>query len=298
MINLLVCHWDWLHGMPILPPDPVIELVSDATTRSRSGAQFPAYPMRYTASEAIEDAWACTQVEETAIANQELQAAVENVLRRLPSLGARPFLLRCDNLVAVSYLRKGGGRIEALRDLAWQLTRALVEAHLVLTGAYWLPSADNVLCDRLSREERRQELALSRRARDRIWEEMRVHGWPLPTVDGMASAVAHVVPRYVARFPDPDAFGVDIFHCSLRGEIVFCNPPWGVATRLFRHIEQQRWQAYVLVPDWTEFQTYVAAAHRRGHLVMFPPDTLEVYGPLSGLHMCLGKMWLLYIVPQ
>ena len=69
------------------------------------------------------------------------------------------FTMAIDNLTALFYLKKGGGRVLELAKPAWELTRWLVEKWQRLTGTFWIPSSWNQVADRVSRQEADQEYA-------------------------------------------------------------------------------------------------------------------------------------------
>ena len=152
--------WWWTHHpnlrrfRPIVPPSPEI-VTTDASQRGW-GAHYQDH--------AVQGRWHFPA--QGVVSNVlELRAAFQALLAFAPLLRGKSVLLRIDNKVAVAYIRRQGGTRS--RTLSEEV-RPIVEwaqVHLLDLNAVYVPAAQNVLADYLSRESlSNNEWSLNHRA--------------------------------------------------------------------------------------------------------------------------------------
>ena len=91
------------------------------------------------------------------------------------------------------------------------------------------------------------EVSLDPRSMEIIWKKF---WWMRSGTDSMASAVNRQCPKFISEYPQPGAFGVDIFmqrtHKVSPG---FCNPPWHLIPKMLTFLEEgTHYEVLLVVP--------------------------------------------------
>ena len=114
--------------------------------------------------------------------------------------------LYLDNMVAVYYIDKMGGRIESLNNLTKDIWQWCIKRDIWLSVCH-LPGKVNIEADRLSRST---NIDLEWKLNTKVLHEINSLYGP-HDIDLFASRINHQLPRYVSYLPDPNAEFVDAF---------------------------------------------------------------------------------------
>jgi hypothetical protein len=178
---------------------------------------------------------------------KELKAAIASV--KSLSLPGEDILLSVDNLVAYSYLAKGGGRLppfnHLIRDFqTWCMTNK------VQLSVQWVPSKD-MQADSLSRWELdKGDYTLNPQLFSTVLQEFKK--WVSPSVDMFASPGNKKFPQFVSRWPHFQAKAVDALKCHLGCfQEVYANPPWSIIPQWLHRLRQHPHLVCLLIcPYW------------------------------------------------
>lgn len=128
-------------------PHPTVEVRTDASLLGMGAVLMN--PSNQRLPEVIES-WS-TRVENPAHINVlELRAAFLALKKWAPMLRNQVVSLKMDNMVALSYVRRGTGKVPALRKLAKRIVLLALHHNITLAPCF-IPSTGNVLADRESR---------------------------------------------------------------------------------------------------------------------------------------------------
>ena len=155
---------------------------------------------------------------------KELQAATDTV-RSLAQPGDS-VNLAVDNQVAVSYLKKQGGKVPALNKILRPLLLWCLQNRVQLSTR-WVPTSE-MPADSISRWDRDPgDYTLH----PKIFQACSQFfaKWIKPTVDCFASPGNAQLPMFICRWPHHQALKTDSLSCSLLDlQDVYANPPWSV----------------------------------------------------------------------
>ncbi len=184
-----------------------------------------------------------------------------------------------DNQNAYYTLKKGWSTSSKLAFLARSIWLELWRHDIRVVSTYWLPSKINVEADAISRQppDRMSDWALTEKYFQLFIQKLRSKDLPLPTVDAFATRLNRRLPRYCSLYRDLESLG-DFFLADLKGEILWCNPPFNMVARVLRHIRLHELKAYVLVPVWpgrlwwphVAVQRYVRVYPEQGQSMFLP----------------------------
>lgn len=180
--------------------------------------------------------------------------AIEKCLLALPRslVEGQRILAKVDNMAAVWYVRKGGGRVDDLAVIARRLWALCLELDIDLDVVH-IPGKDNTRADFWSRLEDTGDWRLSAKAFDMVETAYGPH-----TVDRFATSVNTQLPRFNSRFWDVGSEGVDAFSLCWRGENNFANPDFRDFGRTIALIKEQAAQATIIAPVWPSRSWYAA----------------------------------------
>jgi hypothetical protein len=254
-----------LRGDPIRRSERLLEIVSDASDTgwgsvvAETGASAGGI-------------WTAEQ-RATPIHVREMLAIVLGLARFEPLLDGRQVLLRTDNQVVLSYLRRRDGLASPeLRSLVRAMLRILLRNRARLVAAEWLSSSANALADHLSRAP--WEVRSDWSVRTEVFEDL-AHRWTRPRLDLFASPTSAKCPRFVSRAPFAQAAFHDAFSRSWTGEAVWVAPSVGLIPRCVQYLAEQ-WgrglDAIVVVPGgetawwWRWLMEHSVAFRRLGRV--------------------------------
>jgi hypothetical protein len=224
------------NGVPLHQPTPSLTLTTDASETGwgavLSGAQSArgGWPPRWSGQH---------------INRLELRAIREAIYHYADRLAGRAVRLQVDSLVALWYIRRGGGSRPALSRIAEEICLWCLDNGCTLLPQY-VPSRWNE-ADALSRggvlgphKRRHLNWELSWPWFNRINRR-----WGPLWLDLFAAEWNRKLPRFCSLFPHPEATAVDAFSLSWKGRAgLYANPPsasWGGYWRRSAGTRPRRW---------------------------------------------------------
>ncbi len=148
-----------------------------------------------------------------------------------------------DNQPACHIITRGGSPVPEINEVSKALFWFCVE-HSITLVAEWVPRERNTLADALSKQLDTDDWQLNPREFRRLCA---AYG-PYDT-DLFASHTNHLVARYYTRYYTPGTAGVDAFRFRWRGNS-WCNPPFSLIGRVWRHAEACRARLTLIAPYW------------------------------------------------
>lgn len=174
----------------------------------------------------------------------ELKAVLKALRSFQPLLAGKSVLVRCDNVTAVAFINKLGGRNMAMNKTMRKIF-AWCSDHQVQLTARHLPGLDNSRADLLSRLYPQHEWSLAGdlfRSLDRRWGPH--------TIDRMASARNAKLPRFNSRFHEVGAEAVDALTQDWSRDNNWVVPPIALIPKVIALIRRQKAEATVVAPVW------------------------------------------------
>ena len=192
-----------------------------------------------------------------------------------------------DNVVAVSYCNKQGGRVP---ELFWDLEPffRLLRTRNLKFLAVWLAGEDNVSADQRSRrEDVREEWALATPA-----FQFLESCWGPHSLDAFASATNTRLPRYFAWGLDVNSLGRDFFRQELKSaENLYANPPFNVIPKLLMRVASSSLQITLLMPFWPSRAWWPSMLLLLADWPCVFPRTSEVYVSARGERTDFNPRW-------
>ena len=197
--------------------------------------------------------------------------------------------LGMDNIVAVTYLNKQGGKIPGLNSLTKDIWHWCIERDIWISGVY-VKGSTNIIADSLSRKNVDMEWKLN----ERVFNVLQnVCG--KCDVDMFASKENYQLQNYYSYTPDPQAIGVDAFAHSWKNINCYLFPPFSLVGTVLRKVEEDRVDYALLIsPIWTTQSWFPHLLHliagpcyilpKTDNLLMFPREPLRKH-PLSKMKM-------------
>lgn len=205
----------------------------------------------------------------------ELLAAWFTVKSLCKNVSNVHILLRLDNSTAVSYLEKMGGRKKSLNKLSRILWQWAIN-HGVWFSATYLPGANNVQADKLSRLKISKNDNTEWKLNSKIFKKL-VKIWGKPDIDLFASRHNTQVKKFVAWKPDPMAFAINAFYLSWCDSLNYIFPPFSQIHKVLQKIDDDKAECIIIVPFWSTQAWFSKLLHMLIDCPIFLPrqkDTL------------------------
>jgi len=170
-------------------------------------------------------------------------------------------LVVTDNMATMACLAKWTSSSPTLMEVLRRIAAAVWERDIHLVSSY-IPSAENVLADTLSRKTDPHDWSL-----DPSWLRSRTGSC---SIDLFATSTNHVCQRFCSQQLGLGSLG-DAFGRSWVGEIAWVNPPWPLIPRILKKLVIDSASAMLLLPLWPSALWWPAVV-RYGRI-------LEVIGP-------------------
>ena len=159
----------------------------------------------------------------------------------------RNIVIKTDNIVALSYLNKMGGKKPRLSRIAERIHQFALGRKIILS-AEWIPGVENVEADKVSRIE--GDFSDKSLCRD-VFQLIERRFGPMD-LDLFATSLNKKARSFVSLRPEPEALYVDAFSREIPSYLrVFANPPFILLPRLLSKIRRERVEVIVVVPVWT-----------------------------------------------
>ena len=181
----------------------------------------------------------------------ELLAFVEVIVATVLYLEHRRIVLKGDNVFALSYFRRGGGKdpyCTALMQWTWEY---LLERDIEVVKLEHVPGPRNVVPDGLSRWV---DFRGDWRLKESVWQEVRSwiirEGLPHPTLDCFASSMNHLLPHFVTRWHEIGSTFTDFMTADIDPKqwVFWINPPFAMMESVLLHLRATGCIAYVVAP--------------------------------------------------
>ena len=197
--------------------------------------------------------------------------------------------IHSDNTCAISYIRKMGGKIQSLNDLAKEIWLWACERNIWLSATY-VPGSQNVAdsCSRLFQES--AEWMLDTKL---FIEIVQVFG--KPDIDMFASRLNFQVEQYVSWKPDPGAQFVDAFSLDWSGKYIYAFPPFSLVGRLIQKVRADAADMILVAPLWVTQNWFTAVLELLVEdplILKVKPQTLVIPG-LNKAHPLENKLHLM-----
>ena len=205
---------------------------------------------------------------------KELGAAVDVSIPLLGHFAHRRVVLKGDNVTALSYIRRGGGKSRLCTAIAQGLLSLFIAFDVDIVSVLHIPGPQNWLADRLSRfRDQRGDWAIKQSALHLVKQWIAHNQFPPFNVDAFASHLNHICPTFCSRFHELDATFVDFFQNDFADPdlVLWCNPPFSLLMRVLGHIQHLHCPTYVVAPDWQQRDWWVPLQQRARGKLCLPP---------------------------
>ena len=152
-----------------------------------------------------------------------------------------------DNMTAIKYLSKMGGRKERLNALTKEIWLWCLDRNIYIS-AFHIPGDLNTRADNLSRQKLNLDMEWTLR-KDVFVRIMDLYG-PCD-IDLFASSDNHQLPQYVSYLPDPKAVAVNAFSLLWTNLFPFIFCPFSVINSVLQKLEQDQAEAVMVAPSFT-----------------------------------------------
>lgn len=231
-----------LNGEPFTPPLPASEvtLTTDASP-SGWGASLQVGPKFCT----TQGTWSPQETLLSSNAKELLALVLAYFSLRHLFPRRQPIHFRTDNMTALSYLSRLGGRLPALRLILEPLARALVKEKRSFRVSH-IPGTLNGVADRLSRSK----------ARDHDWTTSSEiftqlsNRWGTHSVDLFASRLNSHCQRFVAWRPDPLASALNGCAYDAQNHNAWAAPPFPLLQKFLNKLVKTPSPTTLILPHW------------------------------------------------
>jgi hypothetical protein len=178
-----------------------------------------------------------------------LLAFEEKILtaEREPRSGALFVQTRLDNMTAISYLFKEGGRVAPLNDIARRIFRWCRPRDVHLLRPTYVPSKE-MEADAPSRWRVQHDYFLSNDALERLCRDLNVNPRQF-SLEPFRRPHVGVASRFCGRFRQAGSLGGP-FDLPWTGETLFLFPPPSLMSRSVSKLRSDRARALVIHPEW------------------------------------------------
>lgn len=191
-----------------------------------------------------------------------------------------------DNMVAVNYINKMGGRMQTLNELFRQLWFWCKNRHMWLTACH-LQGVENIEADRLSRS---LNIDKEWKLNDDIFHLIDTfHG--THEVDLFASSCNYQIPRYFSYLPDSRAEAIDALTASWKNLNVYCFPPFSLLGRVMQKVKLEKVDMILIAPVWRTQHWFpeIFEQHSRGLVFDTEANDSLVSTPKSVSHTSVSE---------
>lgn len=225
------------------------------------------------------------RIEKPKSINWKELTAVERVILSLPErlVRGKRILVKCDNMAAVWYIRKGGGRVCELAIVSRRLWKLLLDLDIDLEVVH-IPGVENTRADFWSRLEDLGDWMLAQDVFDLVEATYGPHD-----VDRFASATNARLERFNSKHWDVGAEAVNGFSQDWREDNNYCNPDFEEIGRTLALIREQGCAATVVAPVWPSKAWYSTLVSMASSWMVLPSARVDLFQPgRSGNSVSVG----------
>ncbi|CAG2240323.1 unnamed protein product [Mytilus edulis] len=162
-----------------------------------------------------------------------------------------------DNMVAVNYINKMGGRIVKLNNLTKELWIWCIQRKIWVTACH-LPGVANIEADRLSRSI---NVDIEWKLHDDVFNIIDCLFGP-HDVDLFAFKFNRQLPRYLSYLPDTYAVAVDAFSVKWSNINCYCFSPFSLIGKILQKVDQDQADMTLVAPLWNTQNWFPQILHR------------------------------------
>lgn len=263
-LSLIPAWWSWAKGKPFIIPSPSHLIITDSCSVSCAG--LVALPQQLSdflslskfdisADSTVYHMW--RNPDQFHINWKELKAFLLTITKKAQQLRGLHVGAVIDNTVAASYVRKGGGAVSQLAQLAWNMSRILISERILLVETRVVKSEENPADEPSRLNESTHMWSLSRSTFSFFLSRAKSACLPMPNLDAFADAHNNLLPLFISRFFEPTSVGTDFFTSdAVAGKVLWCNPPWYLMSRVLGSFSVRKLRGYILAPVWLHAQWY------------------------------------------
>lgn len=178
---------------------------------------------------------------------KELKAVLLALSRWKKDLQGHRVLIRSDNMTTVRNIAKqGGAHSKEILAITKEIYAIAIQFEFTIQAVH-IPGKENRLADQLSRSPNsaRDEYFVSEEAMEVIQKN-----FGTLDIDLFASRMNHRLPKFITRWPDPQASGTDAFSIPWKKRCLI-HPPPKLISRCLQKIRADSPQTAVLItPPW------------------------------------------------
>ena len=228
-------------GVPLTPPSPSLQLVTDAS-QSGWGAHLEPLGLMVSGVWTLEER--CLHIN-----NLEMRAARLAISHFRRQVEGHCVLLSSDNTTVVSYVNRQGGTHSLSLFHETKLLFYMCRDFQVILLSRHIPGRLNVLADSLSRSHQLlpSEWSLHRQVVAQIF-----HLLGRPMVDLFATRFNHQLPLYVSPVMDPRAMALDAMSFSWDALDAYAFPPFCLLPQILRKIRSSQCRVLLIAPWWPQ----------------------------------------------
>ena len=208
----------------------------------------------------------------------------------------RSLLIRSDNTTVVSYINyQGGTHSPSLCLLAIELWEWCLRRGIHFSAAH-IPGEDNLVADFLSRGKfLPSEWTLNPLIFQRICQVLVSQ----PEMDLFVSTLNFQLPKYCARYKDPQTWKVDALSFRWSGLPLYAFPPFSILPTVLEKIAQEGADVALVAPFWPQrpwFPNLLSLLAGRPRILplqkdlVFQPMSRQPHPRLESLHLSLWPL--------
>ena len=204
----------------------------------------------------------------THINELEISAALKTIQTFYRIHKPRTMHLKIDNLTALSYIIKMGGKSnQKMNQISKQIWEFMMKNKCQLTAEY-IPSKLNIEADQESRAKDCSEWKLNPQIFQTICNKM-----GKPEIDLFTSLATHQLTKYMSWKPDPKAIAVNALQTSWTHTFPYAFPPFKLIGKTLNKIRYHHISAIIVTPLWPSAPWYPMLIQMAIKYPLFLPTT-------------------------
>ena len=211
----------------------------------------------------------------THINELEISAALKTIQTFYRIHKPRTMHLKIDNLTALSYIIKMGGKSnQKMNQISKQIWEFMMKNKCQLTAEY-IPSKLNIEADQESRAKDCSEWKLNPQIFQTICNKM-----GKPEIDLFASLATHQLTKYMSWKPDPKAIAVNALQTSWTHTFPYAFPPFKLIGKTLNKIRYHHISAIIVTPLWPSAPWYPMLIQMAIKDPLFPTNNTKISAPV------------------
>jgi hypothetical protein len=203
--------------------------------------------------------------------------------------------LMLDNMVAVNYINKMGGRTPSLNTITRDVWSWCIDRKIWLTACH-LPGVANIEADRLSRSI---NIYIEWKLNEDVFEIIDYLFGP-HDIDLFASKLNRQLKRYYSNLPGENAEVIDAFTTQWTDTNYYCFPPFSLISRILQKLKSDKTDMTLLAPLWPTQHWFPQLLHSivknsfiipKQDRLLYQPKQPSVVHPLAKMTGSFSDIW-------